>query len=85
VYKSTALSLKRGDICFAALPPIKPFIYASFIDLVGLWSAFLQSLFLIRESQLERLMFLLFVKIGGLGSLVKRAGACLDAGVACRF
>jgi hypothetical protein len=82
VYKSTALSLKRGDICFAALPPIKPFIYASFIDLVGLWSAFLQSLFLI---QLERLMFLLFVKIGGLGSLVKRAGACLDAGVACRF
>jgi hypothetical protein len=30
-------------------------------------------------------MFLLFVKIGGLGSLVKRAGACLDAGVACRF
>jgi hypothetical protein len=27
----------------------------------------------------------LFVKIRGLGSLVERAGACLDARVACRF
>jgi hypothetical protein len=34
VYKSIALSLKYKDICFVALPPIKPFIYISFMDLV---------------------------------------------------
>jgi len=34
VYKLIALSFKRGNICFVALPLIKPFIYASFINLV---------------------------------------------------
>jgi len=33
-YKLIASSLKRGDICFAASPLIKPFTNISFIDLV---------------------------------------------------